>query len=124
MGAFAHLEGVAQLRYNFPSFSHNDNKLFGRLDRFVDQPVEHVLDRPGELTHDVRANNPAAAFQRVECSAKISERFGVLQVLTQLGCPGVNGFENFTHFFDENLNNLFIAFEAVSQGFMSCRYRN
>ena len=47
--------------------------------RAIQDPIEHVLDVPGELAQHFRTHQPTAAFQGVEYPADGPQRFGIVR---------------------------------------------
>ena len=102
------LERLTQRRHRRARFARNRGNLVIRLDCAVHHPVQHVLDRPGQFTDDVRANDAAAAFQRVERATHFGERFFVRELRRPLRQPLVDALQNFAYFLDEDFENVVV----------------
>ena len=78
------LEFVHQHRHRRHGIAHHGHDLGRARQGLADDPVQHALDAPRELAHAARADHAAAALERVEHPAQVSERAKVERILVPL----------------------------------------
>ena len=94
----------------------------------VDDAVEQVFNRPGQLANDQRLNHTATALEGVERSAYGAERFSIGGFVTVDRPPFIQRLSNLGRFFQEDVDDVVVdqvvvdrRFE-VSHGYRTCRY--
>ena len=80
----------------------------------VNDPVEHVLHRPGQLGEYARLDHPATALEGVKRAPHFSARLVIFLIGLPLRGEFGQGLQNFTSFFDENLYQFRIKFIVLS----------
>ena len=78
------------------------------LDAAIQHAVEHVLDRPGQLADDQRADHAATALEGVEGAPHFGQRFLVVGVGTPLRQVFVDGLEDLTGLLDEHFEQILV----------------
>jgi hypothetical protein len=106
-------EGVAQRRYDAAGFGDDPLGLPVRIDGAVDDPVEHLLDRPGQLAQHLRTHQPPAALQGMERAPQLHGMLAFTNVLLPGRQVLVDGPEHLVHLFQEHLEDLVIDLELV-----------
>ncbi|MCY1273694.1 hypothetical protein D9M68_335980 [compost metagenome] len=80
---------------------HLIHRLVG-FDAAVQNTVQQVLDRPGQLADDQRTDHAATALEGVEGAAHFAQRVAVVAVGAPARQVFGQGFQHFTGFFDED----------------------
>ena len=100
------LELLHQLRQR-PHGHLEEPHHLGRADqRAVDEPVEKVLHRPGELADELGAHHPAAALQGVKRAPDCHQRLEVVGILCPHGKLLADGGDLLLGLLDEELDEL------------------
>ena len=74
-----------------------------RFDAAIQNPIQHVLDGPGQLGQHPGAHHPTATLERMEPAPNLSERLVVCKVGLPLRSKLGQGFQHFPSLFDKNL---------------------
>ena len=85
----------------------------GCLERSVDDPVEHVLNRPGELADRHGPDHSAAALQRVKRASQSGQCIAVVAVVEPPGQGLADGRHLISRLFNEDIQDLRIDLVLV-----------
>ena len=102
------LEVGNQSRHGVGDILQQAGHVFGHEDAAVDNPVQHVLYRPGQLADHPGSDHAAAALEGVERAADFSQGAAVVMLAQQHGQVFTNGIEDFTRFFNKDLQDLVV----------------
>ena len=85
-----------------------DHLLYRRfgLNAAVENTIEHVLDRPGELANDQRTHHAPAALEGVERATQFGQRFAIIGIGTPLRQVGMDGLQYLGSFLNEDFQQL------------------
>ena len=87
---------------------HQTDQFRGNDDGIVEHPVEHIFDRPGQLTNGGRLHHATTAFQGVEGAAYGGHGFFIALIGFELRPEFVQGFGNFFGFFEEDFDDFIV----------------
>ena len=101
-------EFVHQLRQQGDHVVDHALDVLVRLDAAVEYAVEQVLDGPGQLADDQRADHAAAALEGVEGTADFGQRVLVVRIGAPARQVVADGLQHFAGFFDEDFQQFVV----------------
>ena len=112
-----------QSRQQTNNMIHQSHQLRADVNGIVQHPVEHILNRPGQLTNHCGFYHPATAFQGMKCATHRGQCFFIVLLLFELRPEFIEGAGYFFRFLEENFDN-FIIDEVIILLSRCLHYRN